>query len=678
MSLPQRIYSQVPEFVRSDHPAFLEFLKAYSAWLTTEYSPNKIEDLVDIDDTVNEFIQYFKKELDINGVLQGVDNRTYLRHIKELYASKGSTAGLEFLFKILYGEKSSVQHPWDYVFKPSNGEWFQDISVLATPTTGDLNGMLGNPVIITDDAGVKYQTVVTNINTRRNGVVELFIGRFTHEAPLYSIESLTGDISAVLLQTTVQGKVERRGSGFRIGQVFKVNSYGGSGSLVKVKAVDSNGGITAVEIIGFGTGYNADFNLLISPTNFIDPTTLGARVNFNLTQYYLYPTPTEEDPTPEPILLVPPRVTDTVYKTNDVADIQNESGSIVKHLYTDLDTTYMTDPSYVGETVGTFQSQRNTQYVAGDYASIKFTVGHICIYPGYYKSSNNIIGDLVYIEDSYYYQAFSYVTVLEKKLEDYSDLLRRTLHPAGTKHFGTYLIFDNLQLNATLDPSLNLISKADAIRDVVQLVEELIFNLEVAYSDSAVVTELFDRVLTAQRSFEDATTNVDDTQYSFDIYPVYSDTATVTEVFDRVFDSSRSFGDTATVTEVFDRVFDSSRSFGDTATVTEVFSRVWSANPSLDDSLTTTEDFSRVWTANTALTDTASITEIIEIVPGIILPDSIATTTLDPVFEASKYSNDTVTAISSGGLYMEPYYVEVSPDTYWQAGYLENEREFTN
>jgi hypothetical protein len=186
----------------------------------------------------------------------------------------------------------------------------------------------------------------------------------------------------------------------------------------------------------------------------------------------------------------------------------------------------------------------------------------------------------------------------------------------------------------------------------------LIFNLEVAYSDSAVVTELFDRVLTAQRSFEDATTNVDDTQYSFDIYPVYSDTATVTEVFDRVFDSSRSFGDTATVTEVF--------------------SRVWSANPSLDDSLTTTEDFSRVWTANTALTDTASITEIIEIVPGIILPDSIATTTLDPVFEASKYSNDTVTAISSGGLYMEPYYVEVSPDTYWQAGYLENEREFTN
>lgn len=648
MSLPQRIYSQVPEFVRSDHPAFLEFLKAYYTWLTTEYNPNKIEDLVDVDDTVNEFLQYFKKELDINGILQGVDNRTYLRHIKELYASKGSTAGFEFLFKILYGEKSSIQHPWDYVFKPSNGEWFQDVSILATPTTGDINGLLGNPVIITDDAGVKYQTVVTNINTRRNGVVELFIGRFTHEAPLYSVESLTGDITAVLLQTTVKGKVEKRGSGFRIGQVFKVNSYGGSGSLVKVKSIDSNGGITAVELISFGTGYNADFNLLISPTNFIDPTTLGARIT----------------------------VGGLTYKTNDNADAQNEGGSIVKHIYTDLNTSYLTDPSYVGETVGTIQSQRNTQYVAGDYASIKFTVGHVCIYPGYYKSSNNIVGDLVYIEDSYYYQAFSYVTVLEKKLEDYSDLLRRTLHPAGTKHFGTYLIFDNLRLEPTIDPSLNLISKADAIRDLVQFVEELIFDLEVVWADAATVTELFDRVFAAQRSFEDSTTNTDSNY--FDIYPVYSDTPTVTDVFDRVFDTTRSFSDTATNTDVFNRVLDAARSFDETFAVSDVLDRTWTANASLSDSTSLAENFDRTWDANVSLTDTTSVTESIQIVPGIIIADGVAATISVPLFDAAKYNTDAVSVTSSGALYMEPYYVEVSPDTYWQAGYLENEREFTN
>ena len=670
MSLPQRIYSQVPEFVRADHPAFLEFLKAYYTWLTTVYNPNKIEDIVDIDNTADEFLEYFKKELDINGVLQGVDNRMYLRHIKELYASKGSTAGFEFLFKILYGEKSAIQQPWDYVFKPSNGEWFQDISILVTPTAGDINQLLGNTVIITDDAGVKYQTVVTNINTRRNGVVELFIGRFTHEAPLFSVESLAGDITASLLLTTIKGTVEKRGTGFRIGQVFTVNSYGGSGSLVKVKAIDSNGGITAVEIIGFGTGYNTNFNLLISPSGYIDPTTLGARVNLNLTQYYDYTDPEN------PVLFVPPRVTNSVYKTNDSADAQNEGGSIVRHDYTGFAPPYMTDPSYVGETVGTIQSQRNTQYVANDYASIKFTVGHVCVYPGYYKSSNNIIGDLVYIEDSYYYQAFSYVTVLEKKLEDYGDLLKRTLHPAGTKHFAIYQIVDNFQLTPILDPSLNLIAKADAIRDVARAVEQIIFELQMVYADSVTVTQVFDRVFQAERTLEDSTTN-SDSNY-FDIYPVYSDTATGTDEFDRTFDAARSFADTVTNTDAFDRALDAARSFADTTTMSDAFNCTWTSNTLIADTATTAEAFDRTLTAARTLTDSLTVTDSIVVYPGYVAADSFVVSAAAPSFVVDKYNTDAVSVASTGALYMEPYYVEVTPAAYWQAGYLENEREFTN
>jgi len=569
-----------------------------------------------------------------------------------------------------------------------------------------------------------------------------------------------------------------------IGQVFKVTSYGGSGSLVSVQAIDGNAGITAVEIIAFGTGYVADFNLLISPTNFIDPTTLGARITIG----------------------------GLTYKTDDAVTTQNEGGSIVSHNYTNLNALYMTDPSYVGETVGIIQSQPGVNYIAGDYASIKFTTGHVCIYPGYYKSSNNIIGDLVYIEDSYYYQAFSYVTVLEKKLEEYSDLLKRTLHPAGTKHFATYLIFDDLQLSLTLDTSLNLISKADAIRDLVQFVEQLIFSMQIELGDSATVTELFDRVFTATRSFDHAVTVTED-KY-FDIMPVYADSVTATESFDRVFDSERTFTDLAistdsfdrvwtaefeladaptvtelfdrawtafysladtttntdvfdreltaersftelvvntdvfdrvltaersfvdtitssdalsvdgnavladapivtelfdrawtalypladsvsvtdlfamepgfnltdtfTLTDVFDRVWTAESSLADLTTVTELFNRTWSAESSFADATTNTDVFDRVWTAATTLNDTTTLVESISLFPSYNLTDAVAIDSTNIVFTPDKYNTDVTMITSAGALYMEPYYVEVTPDSYWQAGYLENEREFTN
>lgn len=638
---------QVPDFVRSEHPAFVEFLQAYYKWLEDEYSTGKLEDLVDLDDTVDGFVKYFRKQLDIYGITVANDDRLYLKNIKELYGSKGSFAGFEFLFKILYNKPSSVIQPWDYVFIPSNGEWRQDTSILTNLSTQDATALIGNPIIVTDIVGRQYRTFVNNINTRRDGINELFISRFVPQAKLLTIKSLDSTITGNVLQTTQKAIVEQPGRGFRIGQVFEVNSNSGSGSLIKVKDVDSVGAIRAVEIITFGTGYLADFNILIAPVNEVDPTTLGARIQLG----------------------------EFTYSTNDNINPQNERGSIVQHNYTDLNTEYVVDPTYVGNTVAEIETQISIPNVAStDYATIRLNVGTLCVYPGYYASSNNIVGDLVYIQDSYYYQAFSYVTSLEEQLSSYSEILKQVLHPVGTKLFGEFKVDNEFGITVEVEPSLNLIAKADALRDLVDMVDIITFASIKMLDDGVLVEDIISIVASFITSFSDEVQLSDDT--ALQVAKGLTDNISPEDTLDRAGTFIRTFGDLALFSDTISS-FQAAKGLADGILTGDNFSRAGTFIRELTDSISCSDNIASFQPIK-ALTDVVTLSDLIQIVPGIQLEETFGVS--DNVsFGTDKYIDDTVqTANGVGGIYMEPYYVEPDPAAYWGGGYLENERSITN
>lgn len=576
MNIAPLVPRQVPEFIRAEYPAFIEFLKAYYEWLEQEQSLGNLENIVDIDKTLDDFIQYFRKQLDIYGAtIDTSDERLFLRHIKELYTAKGSTASFEFLFKILYNKNSTVVEPWDFVFIPSNGNWVQDTSIIVRVVSGDVFQLDGNPAIISDIENKKYKVFVKNIVRREENIFELFVTRFSPQVPLKNIvsaETLAAGVQCEVLTTTSKATVENGGKGFTVGQLFVINSYSGTGTLCKVKSVDNQGSIKSVEIINFGTGYQSDFNIVLSPSDQIDPSELGSRIQLN---NFLYP-------------------------TNDVASSQRESGAIIGHDYTNLMNDYMVDPTYVGETLAEITSQEGVKYIVPDFAIIRFTIGQFCVYPGYYRDSNNILGDFVHIQDSYYYQAYSYVTVVGEALAKYRTLLTQILHPTGTKHFGTYLIDDTFSLGVDVDPSLNVLIKDDILRDFVllNLVEEITFAIESYLSTEFNATDLISK-------------NVDK----------YLDT--------------------------------------EFATVSDETSFLFSGN--YLDSISASDE----------------ITEFL-IAQEYQFLDAIATLSQIVSITVDKYLNDDVsTSNGTSGLYMTPYYVDPSPP-YWQAGFLENERELTN
>ena len=285
---------QVPEFVRAEYPTFIEFLKAYYKWYQREYLANQeLEEIFDIDSAAAEFMEYFRGQLDLYGITLNLDNRVYIRRLKEMYAAKGSVAGVQFLLQLVYDENSVVTTPWDSVFKPSTGEWSQLNSVVITDVNlqgHDIQEFAGNLISFqtAPDANLNfriYETFVTEVITLPENRYEIYITRFPLSELLDSFTITIGDdiITGSVYNSATSVSVTAGGEGFAIGQVFIVNEnlnptfnagdseITGDGIYVKIKDVTPKGAIKAVDMYQFGTDYefddNGQFTVAFVPTD---------------------------------------------------------------------------------------------------------------------------------------------------------------------------------------------------------------------------------------------------------------------------------------------------------------------------------------------------------------------------------------------------------------------------
>jgi hypothetical protein len=72
-------------------------------------------------------------------------------------------------------------------------------------------------------------------------------------------------------------------------------------------------------------------------------------------------------------------------------------------------------------------------------------------YEGYYTSNNGILCDRSFIQDNDYYQTHSYEIVSTLPLTAYQDVIKRTVHPAGYKLFGSQIITERMTLAPTVE-----------------------------------------------------------------------------------------------------------------------------------------------------------------------------------------------------------------------------------
>jgi hypothetical protein len=87
----------------------------------------------------------------------------------------------------------------------------------------------------------------------------------------------------------------------------------------------------------------------------------------------------------------------------------------------------------------------------------KITLGAVGTKEGYWSTSQGFIDSNKYIQDSDYYQEYSYEIKFSKSLNKYIDILKELVHPTGNKVFGKTFVFsrnDNEQVGSAVVQSI--------------------------------------------------------------------------------------------------------------------------------------------------------------------------------------------------------------------------------
>ena len=146
-TLPQEVDNRLsvlleqmlPGFVIDDHQTFVEFLRAYLEYNERFGNPRaeavRLETYSDIDNTLEDFIKYFKKtylESFPEDLYAGLNTTAVIKNIKTFYAEKGNPRSLDLLFRILYNSGAVVSDPSNKLIRLSDSDYSPKVSIKTT------------------------------------------------------------------------------------------------------------------------------------------------------------------------------------------------------------------------------------------------------------------------------------------------------------------------------------------------------------------------------------------------------------------------------------------------------------------------------------------------------------------------------------------------------------------
>lgn len=145
------IEHQFPAFYQTDGPMFIQFVKAYYEWLEEEgkaiHRARRVTQYTDIDDTLEEFLVYFQKKF-LYGIPFDViiNKRFLLKHVLDVYRSKGSVQCYKLLFRLIYNQDTDVYLPGRDMLRASDGRW-KDIRYIEVSNVADLEKLVGKTIV---------------------------------------------------------------------------------------------------------------------------------------------------------------------------------------------------------------------------------------------------------------------------------------------------------------------------------------------------------------------------------------------------------------------------------------------------------------------------------------------------------------------------------------------------
>ena len=266
------VSKQAPEFVREEHAQFIQFLEAYYEWMEQQgnagFTMRNIESARDIDKTVDDFVQYFQKELMVaipEYVLS--DKRLLAQRIHDLYRSKGTQQSYELLFRILFNESAEIYYPKVDVLRSSDGKFDRRTVIKVIENVGDAFRLVGQTITQAADLdnGIPLATArvesVIKTSAGEHIIAEIninpatLIGTFVSGSTITGLDDVDGSLISMTVQTLISKvKLDTKGSYYNIGQKFTTAAGSVLDFLCEVASVQT-GKISGVFVENPGSNY---------------------------------------------------------------------------------------------------------------------------------------------------------------------------------------------------------------------------------------------------------------------------------------------------------------------------------------------------------------------------------------------------------------------------------------
>ena len=222
------------------------------------------------DNTVDHFLSAFKDSF-MNSIplslASGVSKRNLIKHIRDLYAAKGTSEGHKLFFRIFLGEEATIDYPAKYMMRLSDGKWENPLAIRCTSDSqGATPSEMAGQVVTGASSGTTAQIIaVSQFNQGTDSIVEFTLRRDsvlgTGFSPSETISgySPTNDYS---MQFTIQGIVLDITTGdfggilYSNGDTITLDPQIGNGVATANISQVATGSISDIIIDDVGTGYN--------------------------------------------------------------------------------------------------------------------------------------------------------------------------------------------------------------------------------------------------------------------------------------------------------------------------------------------------------------------------------------------------------------------------------------
>lgn len=261
------IQSQFPQFYVDEGPTFIEFAKAYYEWM--ESTGNIIDvsrsllDYRDIDTTLTNYLTYFKNKY-INSLPENIlsDKKLLIKHILDLYRSKGTEASYKLLFKMIFNEDIDTYLPSSQIFKLSDASWATPLYIEVSDNDY-LTQLIGQKIYSSSSLST---AIVENyyVKTVKNKVINVLLlsnmlGNIKYGEKILSeaIPEITLSNAPTVFGSLSSVSVVNGGLGYNIGDILNVQNSG-IGGLARVKSTTSKNGEVTFDLLKGGTGFSVD------------------------------------------------------------------------------------------------------------------------------------------------------------------------------------------------------------------------------------------------------------------------------------------------------------------------------------------------------------------------------------------------------------------------------------